>query len=100
MEEKCKKAGSQVIGETPKVTPRPSSQRCRGAASYALREFMSQKPILLATTSTMDLNVAALSEAGIAEVFHRPLVNTELAAALARCPRPPTTLGSQRGLSA
>jgi signal transduction histidine kinase len=55
----------------------------------ALREFMSRKPILLATTSTMDVNVEALSEAGIAEVLHRPLVNTELAAALARCLRPP-----------
>jgi CheY-like chemotaxis protein len=55
----------------------------------ALREFMSRKPILLATTSTMDVNAEALSEAGIAEVLHRPLVNTELAAALARCLRPP-----------
>jgi CheY-like chemotaxis protein len=55
----------------------------------ALREFISRKPILLATTSTMDVNVEALSEAGIAEVLHRPLVNTELAAALARCLRPP-----------
>jgi signal transduction histidine kinase len=55
----------------------------------ALREFMSRKPILLATTSTMDVSVDALSEAGIAEVLHRPLVNTELAAALARSLRPP-----------
>jgi len=55
----------------------------------ALREFMSRKPILIATTSTMDVNIEALSEAGIAEVLHRPLVNTELAAALARCLRPP-----------
>jgi signal transduction histidine kinase len=54
----------------------------------ALRELMSQKPILLATTSTMEVNVEALSEAGIAEVLHRPLVNTEIAAALARCLRP------------
>jgi signal transduction histidine kinase len=53
-----------------------------------LRECMSQRPILLATTSAMDVNIEALSEAGIAEVLHRPLVNTELAAALARCLRP------------
>lgn len=66
----------------------------------ALRQFMSRRPILLATTSTMNLDVAALSEAGIAEVLHRPLVNTELAAALARCLRPLTTLRSQHGLSA
>jgi signal transduction histidine kinase len=64
-----------------------------------LRELLSRRPILLATTSTVDLNVAALSEAGIDEVLHRPLVNTELAAALARCLRPPTTLRNQRGLS-
>jgi signal transduction histidine kinase/FixJ family two-component response regulator len=66
----------------------------------ALREFMARKPILLATRSTMDVNVEALSEAGIAEVLHRPLVNTELAAALARCLRPPTVLRSQRDLGA
>ena len=66
-----------------------ASAPCALDVARALREFMSRKPILLATTSTMDVNVEALSEAGIAEVLHRPLVNTELAAALARCLRPP-----------
>jgi signal transduction histidine kinase len=58
----------------------------------ALHKFKSRQPILLATTSTIDLSVDTLAEAEIAEVVHWPLVSTELAATLARCLRPPGTL--------
>ncbi len=44
-------------------------------------------PLLLATTSTMDVRVEAMTKAGISEVLRRPLISTELAAALARCLR-------------
>jgi len=37
--------------------------------------------------SSSDLDVAALAEAGIVEILRWPLVNTEVAAALARCAR-------------
>ena len=37
--------------------------------------------------STIDVSVDALAKAGISEVLRRPLVSTELAAALARCLR-------------
>ena len=61
----------------------------------ALHEAAPQRPLLLATTSTIDGNVDALAEAGIAEVLHRPLTSTELAAALARCLRSSGTLQLQ-----
>jgi signal transduction histidine kinase len=48
--------------------------------------------MLFATTSTIDVSLDALAEAGIAEVLCRPLVSSELAAALARCLRPPGIL--------
>jgi hypothetical protein len=41
------------------------------------------QPILLATF-TIDVGVDALAEAGIYELLSRPLVSTEMAAALAR----------------
>jgi hypothetical protein len=47
---------------------------------------------LLATASTIDVGLDALAEAGISELLRRPLVSTELAAALARCLRFPRTL--------
>jgi hypothetical protein len=52
--------------------------------------------LLLATGSTSDVSVDALAEAGISEVLRRPLVSTELAAALARCLRSPGTRPSPR----
>jgi DNA-binding response OmpR family regulator len=58
----------------------------------ALHEFMPRRPMLFATTSTIDVSADALAEAGIAEVLSRPLIGTELAAALARCLRPPGIL--------
>jgi CheY-like chemotaxis protein len=58
----------------------------------ALHEFMPGRPILLATVPTIDVSTDALAEAGIAEVLSRPLVSSELAAALARCLQPPGML--------
>jgi DNA-binding response OmpR family regulator len=58
----------------------------------ALHEFMPQRPILLATMPTTDVSPNAMAEAGISEVLSRPLVSSELAAALARCLRPPGIL--------
>jgi CheY-like chemotaxis protein len=60
--------------------------------TYALHEVAPRQPILLATSSTIDVSVDALAEAGISELLRRPLVSTELAAALARCLRSPGTL--------
>jgi hypothetical protein len=55
---------------------------------------MPRRPMLFATTSMIDASPDALAEAGIAEVLSRPLVSTELAAALARCLEPPAILQS------
>ena len=46
-----------------------------------------KQPLLLATASTIDVDVGALAEAGISELLRRPLISTELASALARCLR-------------
>jgi hypothetical protein len=48
--------------------------------------------MLFATTSMIDVSLDALAEAGIAEVLCRPLVSSEVAAALARCLQPPGIL--------
>jgi len=53
----------------------------------ALREVAPRQPILLATSSTIDVGVDALADAGISELLRRPLASTELAATLARCLR-------------
>ena len=63
-------------------------------ASRALHAIVPRPPLLLATASTIDINVDALAEAGISELLRRPLASTELAAALARCLRTPATLQS------
>jgi signal transduction histidine kinase len=55
--------------------------------AHALHEIAPRQSVLLATASTIDVSVDALAEAGISELLHRPLVSTELAAALARCLR-------------
>jgi signal transduction histidine kinase len=52
-----------------------------------LHEVAPQLPMLLATASTIDVGLDALAEAGISELLRKPLVSTELAAALARCLR-------------
>ena len=52
-----------------------------------LHEAAPRQPLLLATASAIDVQVDALAEAGISEVLRRPLVSTELVAALARCLR-------------
>jgi signal transduction histidine kinase len=58
----------------------------------SLHELAPRQPMLLATASTIDVSVDALAEAGISDVLRRPLASTELAAALARCLRSPSTL--------
>jgi signal transduction histidine kinase len=58
----------------------------------ALHKVAPRQPILLATSSTIDVGVEALADAGISDVLRRPLASTELAAALARCLRSPGAL--------
>jgi signal transduction histidine kinase len=58
----------------------------------ALHEVAPRQPILLATSSTIEVGVDTLAEAGISEILRRPLVSTELAVALARCLRSPGAL--------
>jgi signal transduction histidine kinase/CheY-like chemotaxis protein len=53
-----------------------------------LHKVLVKRPILLAAASTTNVDVDALAEAGVSEVLHRPLVSSELAAALARCLSP------------
>ena len=60
--------------------------------AHALHELLPQRPILFATMPACDVEPNAMAEAGIAEVLSRPLVSSELAAALARCLRPPGIL--------
>lgn len=58
----------------------------------ALHEAAPRQPILLVTSSTIDVGLDALADAGISDVLRRPLASTELAAALARCLRSPGAL--------
>jgi nitrogen-specific signal transduction histidine kinase len=60
--------------------------------AHALHKIAPRRPLLLAVASTSDVRVDALAEAGISEVLRRPLVSTDLAAALARCLRSEGTL--------
>jgi CheY-like chemotaxis protein len=70
-----------------------TSQNSGGLDSaHALHEVAPLKPMLLATASTIDVSVDALTEAGISEVLRRPVASTELAEALARCLRSSVTL--------
>jgi signal transduction histidine kinase len=55
--------------------------------AHALHGVAPEHPMLLAAASTIDLSVDALAEAGITGVLRRPLISTELAAALRRCLR-------------
>jgi signal transduction histidine kinase/CheY-like chemotaxis protein len=50
----------------------------------ALRKVAPRLPILLATASADEISAEALLAAGISEVVHRPLISSEIAAALAR----------------
>ena len=51
-------------------------------------KIVPSKPVLLAVASSIDVNVSALAEAGIAGVLPWPLATTELASAVERCLRP------------
>ena len=60
------------------------------ALARTLHKIVTTRPVILATVSTSDIRVDALAAAGISEVLRRPLVNTDLAAALARSLRSST----------
>lgn len=63
----------------------------QSGASFALdfattlRELAPNLPIVLATTSTRDLDAQLLAASGVSEVVHQPLTSAELAGALSRC---------------
>jgi hypothetical protein len=57
-----------------------------------LHEVSPLQPLLLAIASGADISIEVLTDAGISEVLHWPLDNTEIAAALARCLRTPARL--------
>jgi signal transduction histidine kinase/CheY-like chemotaxis protein len=50
-----------------------------------LREFAPNLPIILATSSTRDLEAPLLAASGVSEVVHQPLTAADLAGALSRC---------------
>jgi hypothetical protein len=60
----------------------------------ALHEISPLQPLLLAVASAADVSVDGLTDAGVSEVLRWPLESTELAAAMARCLRPPASLQS------
>jgi signal transduction histidine kinase len=60
----------------------------------ALHEIVPFKPVLLATASSREVSVNALTETAISEVLRWPLVSSELAAALKRCLHRPAALRS------
>ena len=53
--------------------------------AVALRRIGSGLPILLAMASVDGISAERLMAAGICEIVHRPLISTEIAAALMRC---------------
>jgi len=76
------------------VVGNPARARSGFDLARALHEILNGRPVLLATASPTEISMDALASAGISEVLRRPLVSTELAAALARCLRPSGTLRS------
>jgi signal transduction histidine kinase/CheY-like chemotaxis protein len=50
-----------------------------------LRELVPNLPIILATSSTRDLEAPLLAASGVSEVVHHPLTSADLAGALSRC---------------
>jgi CheY-like chemotaxis protein len=50
-----------------------------------LRELAPSLPIILATSSTRDLEAPLLAASGVSEVVHHPLASADLAAVLSRC---------------
>jgi signal transduction histidine kinase len=52
-----------------------------------LHDAMPRLPILLASASTFEVDLDALTQVGIVEILRRPLMSDELAAGLARCLR-------------
>jgi signal transduction histidine kinase len=66
--------------------------------AWALHQVAPQRPLLLTIESASDVSVEGLAEAGISEVLRRPLVSSELAAALVRCLRAPGALQMHQGI--
>jgi nitrogen-specific signal transduction histidine kinase len=58
----------------------------------SLREALLRKPIVLAADSALRVSIDMLAELGITELLRQPIVNTELAAVLARTLRPRAAL--------
>jgi signal transduction histidine kinase len=58
----------------------------------ALHKIAPRQPLLVATSCTFEISVDTVEEAVIAGVLRRPLVSTELAAALVRCLRYPVAV--------
>ncbi|MGY8661399.1 two-component system VirA-like sensor kinase [Bradyrhizobium sp. UFLA05-109] len=50
-----------------------------------LRQLAPNLPIILATSSTRDLEAPLLAASGVSEVIHDPLTSVDLAGALSRC---------------
>jgi len=50
-----------------------------------LRELAPKLPIILATSSTRDLEAPLLAASGVSEVIHYPFTSADLAGALSRC---------------
>jgi CheY-like chemotaxis protein len=50
-----------------------------------LRELAPKLPIILATSSTRNLEAPQLAASGVSEVVHHPLTSADLAGALSRC---------------
>jgi signal transduction histidine kinase len=65
------------------------------ALTRSLSERLGGRPLLLATTSAIDVDLDAMASAGVAELLPRPLVSTDLAAALTRCLRSAAPLPTQ-----
>ena len=75
----------------------PASSALAFAAS--LREAAPERPILMATGCSDEFDADELMAAGVSEVVSRPLLATEIAAALARClasPQPATQVSRLR----
>ena len=89
---RSRRAVLRPIGLTSSWSATRRKLRLALIAARSLHELAPRQPMLLATASTIDVSVDALAEAGISDVLRRPLASTELAAALARCLRSPSTL--------
>ena len=73
------------MGDDERGLVRPECRRGLFDLAVALRRIGSGLPILLAMASVDGISAERLMAAGICEIVHRPLISTEIAAALMRC---------------